>query len=279
VKRALALALLIDFGSTFTKLTVVDVEEARLAAQAVAPTTPEDVTVGLRQGLARLAAQGVREKDLRLRLACSSAAGGLRMVAVGLVPELTAEAARRAALGAGARVVATLAYKLSASDAQRIKELAPDIVLLAGGTDGGNRDGLLANAQRLAEARITAPVVVAGNREAAGEAAALLAAAGIAVRVADNVMPELGVLQVEPARAAIRELFLERIVQAKGLDAARRYVEDVVMPTPAAVLAAAELLARGAGGSRAWAKWRWWTSGAPRPTFILRPPARRPQPT
>lgn len=248
MKRALALALLIDFGSTFTKLTVVDVEEARLAAQAVAPTTPEDVTVGLRQGLARLAAQGVREKDLRLRLACSSAAGGLRMVAVGLVPELTAEAARRAALGAGARVVATLAYKLSASDAQRIKELAPDIVLLAGGTDGGNRDGLLANAQRLAEARITAPVVVAGNREAAGEAAALLAAAGIAVRVADNVMPELGVLQVEPARAAIRELFLERIVQAKGLDAARRYVEDVVMPTPAAVLAAAELLARGAGG-------------------------------
>lgn len=248
MKSILSLALLIDFGSTFTKLTVVDVQEARLVARAMAPTTVHDITVGLRRGLARLEEQGVRERDLRLRLACSSAAGGLRMVAVGLVPDLTAEAARRAALGAGARVVATLAYKLTEADAERVKQLAPDMVLLAGGTDGGNRDVLLANAQRLAAAGLSAPVVVAGNRDAAHEAAALLTAAGVEARVTDNVMPDLGVLQVEPARAAIRELFLEKIVQAKGLDVARSYVEDVVMPTPAAVLAAAELLAEGTGG-------------------------------
>lgn len=242
------MALLLDFGSTFTKLTVVDVEAARLVARAMAPTTVHDITVGLREGLARLAEQGVRERDLRLRLACSSAAGGLRMVAIGLVPDLTAEAARRAALGAGARVVETLAYKLTEADAQRVRWLAPDIVLLAGGTDGGNREVLLANAERLAAAGLRAPVVVAGNREASDEAAAVLAASGVDVRVTANVMPELGVIQVEPAREAIRELFFEKIVEAKGLHVAQRYVEGVVMPTPAAVLAATRLLAEGVGG-------------------------------
>lgn len=244
----MSLALLLDFGSTFTKMTVVDVDAATPVARAMVPTTVHDINVGLRQGLTLLADQGVRERDLRLRLACSSAAGGLRMIAIGLVPELTAEAARRAALGAGARVVDTLAYKLTDDEVDRIIATAPDIVLLAGGTDGGNKDVLLANAEKLAAARVHAPVVVAGNSDAADEAAAALAAAGIDVRVTENVMPELGVINVEPARQAIRDVFFEKIVEAKGLHVAQKYVEGVFMPTPAAVLAAATLLAEGVNG-------------------------------
>lgn len=241
----MSLALLLDFGSTFTKFTVVDTAGASLVARTTVPTTVHDISLGLRAGLTRLAEQGVREEDLRMRLACSSAAGGLRMIAIGLVPELTAEAARRAALGAGARIIDTFAYKLGDEEVARIVALAPDILLLAGGTDGGNTEVLLANAEKLAAARIGVPVVVAGNEDVASDVERILATAGVDVRVTENVMPELGVINVEPARAAIRDVFLEKIVEAKGLHVAEQYVEGVLMPTPAAVLAAARLLADG----------------------------------
>lgn len=246
----MSLALLVDFGSTFTKLTVLDTHDdvRALVARAAVPTTTADITVGLRNGLERLQRSGIEAADCSLKLACSSAAGGLRMVAVGLVPELTAEAARRAALGAGARVVGVFAGLLGAADVERIARLQPDMLLLAGGTDGGNERALSHNATRLVNGPaglLHVPVVIAGNSDAAPGAEAVLAAAGVDVRVTDNVMPELGVINVEPARAAIRTLFLERIVTAKGLDAAEQFVEGVLMPTPAAVLAAARLLAEG----------------------------------
>ena len=171
--------------------------------------------------------------------------GRLGIIAIGLVPELTAEAARRAALGAGARIIKTFAYKLTAEQVEDIRRLAPDILLLAGGTDGGNAEVLLANAKTLAATGIAAPVVVAGNKDVAEEVREILSAAGVDVRVTENVMPELGVINVEPARDAIRSIFFEKIVEAKGLHVAEDYVEGVLMPTPAAVLAAARLLAHG----------------------------------
>ena len=100
-------ALLIDIGSTFTKVTAVDLEREALIGTAQSPTTQVNVTYGLHNALKRLQRQsgGGSLPPFDYRLACSSAAGGLKMVAVGLVPDLTAEAAKRAALGAGARVL------------------------------------------------------------------------------------------------------------------------------------------------------------------------------
>ena len=138
------LIVLIDIGSTFTKVSAVDLAEARLIGRFQAPTTPFNVTEGLENALSGLAEemsrQGVSPSDLRQarKLACSSAAGGLQMIAIGLVKDLTAEAARQAALGAGARVLKTYAYELTEADRDEIAALQPDIILLAGGTDGGN---------------------------------------------------------------------------------------------------------------------------------------------
>ena len=73
-------------------------------------------------------------------------------------------------------------------------------------------------------------------------------------------MPEIGVLEVEAANEKIRELFIARITEAKGIGRARSMIADVLMPTPAAVLEAAKLLADGAAWeSRAWASCCWWT--------------------
>lgn len=240
-------ALLIDFGSTYTKVTVVDLGREEIVAQTRAVTTAgTDITMGLREALERLPDNlGGRARDFPHKLACSSAAGGLRVVAVGLVPELTAEAARRAALGAGARILAVYTHHLTLRELRQIVDLAPDVVLLAGGTDGGNRRVILHNAHVLAGSALSAPIVVAGNKDAAEEVAAILRRGGKDVHVTENVMPGLGYINVHPARRAIRKLFVEHIVEAKGLKAAEAYVERILMPTPAAVMRAARLLAQG----------------------------------
>ncbi len=241
-------ALLIDFGSTYTKLRAIDLDRRQLIGGGQGPSTVStDVMTGMKAALADLEQRCGGLPRFRYRLASSSAAGGLRMVTIGLVRELTAEAARRAALGAGAKLVGTFAYRLNSADLQAIARLAPDIVLLAGGTDGGNRDVVLHNAAALAASPLACPIVYAGNRDALDEACVLLAAK-TAVFTA-NVMPEFNQLDIEPARDAIRRIFIDRIVHAKGIDRAAAEFDRVLMPTPAAVLEGARLLADGLPGT------------------------------
>ncbi|MGH7661547.1 MAG: methylaspartate mutase accessory protein GlmL [Vulcanimicrobiaceae bacterium] len=239
-------ALLIDFGSTYTKLRAIDLDDVRIVGTGQGPSTVRsDVTIGMRAALADLEANVGRLPQFRYRLASSSAAGGLRMVTIGLVRELTAEAARQAALGAGAKLVGTFSNKLTRSDLDAIERLAPDIILLAGGTDGGNSEVVLHNAKALADRKLSAPIVYAGNRVVADDVRDILS--HMPLTVAANVMPEIGVLSTDSARDAIRDIFIKRIVHAKGIDRAQTMFDDVLMPTPAAVMEGARLLADGDG--------------------------------
>ena len=240
--------LLIDFGSTYTKLTAVDVEGETLLGTAAAYTTIQtDINDGLTEGLKKLEAK-IGKVDFVETYACSSAAGGPRMVTSGLVPELTGEAARLASLGAGAKVVGVYAFQLTEDDLEDIKEAKPDIFLLVGGTDGGNTECILHNAKMLAEMKPEFPIVIAGNRTAARQCERILA--GCEVYVCPNVMPKFGTLNAEPTQKQIREIFLTRIIQAKGLSKAAELLSDIMMPTPSAVLAAMKLLADGCEGEK-----------------------------
>ncbi|MCK4259311.1 MAG: glutamate mutase L [Halanaerobiales bacterium] len=239
-------ALLMDIGSTYTKVTVFDLDGLELVSSARAYTTVEsDVTIGIEKALNQLKEQGIDWENATYRLACSSAAGGLKMVAVGLVPDLTAEAAKRAALGAGAKVLKVFSYELTEEEMEEILSLNPDLILLAGGTDGGNKDVILHNGRVLAESKLDISVIVAGNKAVTKEIEGILKKANKDARVTENVMPELDKLNIEPARETIRQVFFERIIEAKGLERAQEYVENLMMPTPAAVLNAAQLLAEG----------------------------------
>lgn len=248
------LALLIDFGSTYTKVTAVDLEALEVISTAKAITTVDThILEGLYHALEQIKPPfGGTLPDFKYRLACSSAAGGLRMVAIGLVKDLTVEAARQAALGAGARVLGVYAHQLTRAEVQEIERSCPDIVLLAGGTDGGNQDTIIHNARMLAQAKCGETVIVAGNKSAAEEVRDILLQAGKDARVTGNVLPELNKLNVEPAREAIRNTFLEKIVEAKGLRRAESYIQGVLMPTPAAVLEAGKLLAKGTEDESGW---------------------------
>lgn len=241
------LALLIDFGSTYTKVTAVDIDSETVLATARAfSTVGTNIMEGFFKALRELErSSGLNNPPYVYKIACSSAAGGLKMVAIGLVPDLTSEAAKRAALGAGARVAGVFSHELTGPELGKIEAQNPDIILLAGGTDGGNRQVIMHNARQLAASTLTAPVVVAGNKAAAEDIRVLLLKAGKDVRLTENVMPEFNVLNIDPARETIRQIFLEKIVAAKGLKKAEEYIDRVLMPTPAAVLAAAELLSQG----------------------------------
>lgn len=242
-------ALLIDFGSTYTKLRAVDLDTGAILGTGQGPSTvTSDINDGMDTALADLDQRLGGLPAFTHRLASSSAAGGLAMITVGLVKELTAEAARLAALGAGAKLIDARAYKLTDKDAAAIVASKPDILLLAGGTDGGNEETIRWNAEKLIHAQLDCPVVIAGNRNAADDIAADMSDAGIDARIAGNVMPAFNILDVEPARAAIRDVFIERIVHAKGIDKAADRFDAVLMPTPAAVMEGARLIADGANG-------------------------------
>lgn len=243
--------LAIDFGSTYTKLTAIDLDNEVILATAKDITTVEDdIMIGFNKAFNKLKIEinkkiNFDEISFVNKTACSSAAGGLKMVAIGLVPELTAEAAKKAALGAGARVIKTYAYELNSRELEEIKNTALDIILLAGGTDGGNKECIIHNAKMLAEFKVKVPVVVAGNKAATDEIENILKEAEIDCYITENVMPFINKLNVEPSREEIRKVFMNKIVEAKGMKKAEEFIKGILMPTPAAVLKASEILATG----------------------------------
>lgn len=237
--------LFIDFGSTFTKLTLIDIEKEEIIATAKSYTTVEtDVANGYHNAYKDLMSKVDGELDIVKKLACSSAAGGLKIAAIGLVPDLTAEAAKRAALGAGARVIKTYSYKMNNHEIEELRDSNADMILLAGGTDGGNTEVILHNAQLIADFGITKPVVVAGNKSSYDDIEKVFKDK-IEYRLTENVMPKLNEINVNPARETIRDIFMERITKAKGMTHIEDDISGILMPTPQAVLKAAEALSLG----------------------------------
>jgi uncharacterized protein (TIGR01319 family) len=256
-----SLAFLIDFGSTYTKVVAVNLHTSEVIGRSQAASTVNtDVRAGLVQALAKLheahklftrQPQDLGVLEGALTLASSSAAGGLRMVVVGLVPGLTVEAANQAALGAGAKLVGSWSFKLPETATVEIQAQRPDMILLTGGTDGGDSATILHNARLLARSALSVPIVMAGNQAVIGEVSDILKDGGKEVRCAANVMPRSGQLAVESAREEIRKLFMERITHAKGMDGLSGLV-PVILPTPMAVLQGALLGAQGSEDEQGW---------------------------
>ena len=240
----MARLLCVDFGSTFTKAALVD-SCGELVATAATPTT---IGTDVLDGYRLLREQLARHGDADEVLACSSAGGGLRLAVVGYERDVTAQAGFRVGLSAGARVAHLVAGPMSGPDLAGLRAARPDLVLLVGGTDGGNAEVLLHNASRMARGRLGAPVVVAGNRDARAEVAELLESTGRRFTLADNVLPSIGVIAPESARAAIRAAFLEHVIGGKGLSRGPEFAAMVQAPTPDAVLDGVEVLAEQVDG-------------------------------
>ena len=239
--------LCVDFGSTFTKAVLLDPADGRLLANASVPTTVStDVLDGYRSIRETLAAQGFPVADEVL--ACSSAGGGLRLAVVGYERSVTAEAGHRVGLSAGAKVVQVVAGPMTTAQVATLRAARPDVILLVGGTDGGNADVLLHNGSRLAKARLGAAVVVAGNVDVRAELASSLESTGRRFVLTDNVLPQIGVINPKgPARRSAR-CSCGTSSAARGLSKGPEFAAMVRAATPDAMLRGVETLAAATDG-------------------------------
>ncbi|MTJ83891.1 MAG: glutamate mutase [Telmatospirillum sp.] len=240
------IAVSIDIGSTWTKGAVFrrDGQGLTLDRRIAVPTTTDDLSRAFSRVLDGLvdggdAASRVRRGEVRLSYS-SSAKGGLAVAALGLVPEITLESARVAAYSAGAKVTRVFSYRLTRSDIRSLEAAPPDILLFAGGTDGGHVDSILANAEALARSSLDCSIVYAGNRALADDISDLLAGKDL-VQV-PNVLPSINAPDPDPAREAIRKIFLSKIVKGKGLDVIVGETGVEPLPTPYSVYEFAKLI-------------------------------------
>ncbi|KRQ86895.1 hypothetical protein ABG79_01386 [Caloramator mitchellensis] len=238
--------LIAEIGSTTTVLNAFNIkDEVRFLGQGQGPTTvlEGDVTIGLNMALDSLAKNlGVDFIEYDEFFATSSAAGGLRMTVHGLVYDMTVRAAKEAALGAGAIIKMVTAGKLRRTDLQKIKEIRPNIILVAGGVDYGERETALYNAELIANLKLNVPVIYAGNIENHEEVKLIFEEAGQPLYIVENVYPRIDMLNVEPTRRVIQKVFEEHITKAPGMTKVRNMVNETIIPTPGAVMESAILL-------------------------------------
>lgn len=189
-----------------------------------------------------------RTKDLDasdIYVSTSSAGGGLQMMVAGVVKTMSAESAERAALGAGAILMDTLAVDDGRKDYQkveRLRQLRPDIILMSGGTDGGTKSHLIEMAEvvRRADPKprfgdMKLPVIYAGNTDARSDVDSVLGET-IEFKPVENLRPTLDREVLGPAREEIHEMFLEHVMQqAPGYSKLLDWTSEEIMATPNAV--------------------------------------------
>lgn len=241
--------LVAEIGSTTTAVNAfhqINTENPVFLGQGQAPTTvlDGDVRIGLSGAIEDLQRKlAMRELDYEEMLATSSAAGGLKMTVHGLVYDMTARAAKEAALGAGAIIHYVTAGKLRRTDLAKIREIKPNLILLAGGVDFGERETAIYNAEMIRSMDLKVPLIYAGNIENQEEIKLIFdESSGVKLYLVDNVYPKIDELNVEPARKVIQQAFEEHIIHAPGMEHVRDLVSGPIIPTPGAVMEAAKLL-------------------------------------
>lgn len=272
-----------DCGSTTTKAILIEWKDGqyRQTFRGEAPTTVEepfaDVTMGVVNAVTEvgelagrrlIADDGTIIRPARIEngvpvgcdvyISTSSAGGGLQMMVAGVVKEMTAASAKRAALGAGAIVMDTIASndkRRPHEQIQRIRELRPDMILLSGGTDGGNTTQVVQIAELIAPAKprprfgsdYNLPIIFAGNKDAA-PAVRRVFSSGFDLKVVENLRPVLERENLGPARDMIHDVFLEHVMaHAPGYDKLISWADAPIMPTPGAVGDILQTIARGQG--------------------------------
>ena len=234
--------LLVDVGSTYTKLHLVDTSKNVILAGASSYTTVEtDVREGFNKAYKKL--REISDVKYDKILGCSSASGGLKVIAIGFSKSLTTDAARLASLSSGARILDVYSYELKDEQVEEIKSAGADIIVLCGGTDHGNRDNIIYNAKKLAKGSVKTPVVVAGNIDTHEEIRDIFNKADVPCDFTENVMPTTNTINYRPLRKTIGDLFIKTIAHAKGIDLLSQDFE-ILLPTPVAVQKAMSVYAK-----------------------------------
>lgn len=239
--------LVIEVGSTITKVNAFDkigTDNPIHLGQGIDLTTVDsDVNIGVEKAINNLKDNlGTKKINFGEILANSSAAGGLKMVATGLTWDMTARAAKEAALGAGAVLKYITAGPLTKTDLRKISDANPNIILFAGGVDYGEQKVVLENAEKLASLNLNIPLIFAGNKVLEDDIKEIFKNTNYLLEIVPNVYPSIDEFNIEPTRYKIQKIFSEHIIHAKGMDSLKEKVKKEILPTPFSVLKITELL-------------------------------------
>ena len=244
--------LVAEIGSTTTVVNAFNHIHTKpeFIGQGQSETTVSqgDVNIGLKKAIDNLRENmEIHSISWNELIATSSAAGGLRMTVHGLVYDMTVKAAKEAALGAGANIKLVTAGRLRKSDLKKIVEIKPNIILIAGGVDYGERDTAIFNSEMIASLGLKIPVIYAGNIENHEEIKEIFKNSSMELHIVENVYPSIDQLNIEPTRKIIQQVFETHIVHAPGMEQIRQLVTGSIMPTPGAVMMASQLLQESIG--------------------------------
>ncbi|MCK5388364.1 MAG: glutamate mutase L, partial [Candidatus Izimaplasma sp.] len=245
--------LVAEIGSTTTIVNAFNIhnQDPVFLGRGVANTTVDtDVTKGLQQAIEELTRfLDVDSVEYSEMFASSSAAGGLRMTVHGLVYEMTVRASKEAALNAGANIHLVTANKITDRDLSKIIEIDPNIILIAGGTDYGEKETALYNIKRILELDLKIPIIYAGNIENQEEIKVIFKNKEMEkyLKIVENVYPRVDYLNIIPLRKVIYETFEENIIHAKGMNNILDMVNQKIMPTPGSVMESTMILKENLG--------------------------------
>lgn len=243
--------LIAEIGSTTTVVNAFNIKPCpQFVGQGQSATTVEEgnVNIGLKNAIKNLSKNlGVENINYHELMATSSAAGGLKMTVHGLVYDMTVKAAKEAALGAGANIKLITAGRLRESDLQKIKDMDPNIILIAGGVDYGERKTALYNSKLIANLGLNIPVIYAGNIENQDEIKDIFKYTNNELYIADNVYPKIDRLNIEPTREIIQDVFEKHIINAEGMEKVKELIDGHIIPTPGAVMKASKILYKNMG--------------------------------
>ena len=254
--------LLADCGTVMTKVVLLDraAGQYRFVARGEAPTTAEypwsDVAEGIRHAVEQISQVTGRHffdtsgnlispeldhQGVDVFAATASASQPLQVVLGGLVRDLSLASAERAAASTYSLVKAIVAGDGSCpSEEERvrtIRDVASDVICIAGGIEGGATAPVLelvdaaALACSLIEPELRPRLLYAGNSHLRRQVVDLVGERA-ELRVADNVRPTLTEENLFSAQAELDALYLqEKMQRLPGIDTVRGWSPTPLTPT------------------------------------------------
>lgn len=249
--------LVSDMGSTTTKLLLLEVgggEFNALGAVAVGTTVEkpsEDVCIGFFRGIRELSEQtGIKLIDESGSLTVpyyttSSAGGGLQILVIALASSDSGCMAKAVAFSAGGVVLDSFAIDDEmprVEKIRRMKHLSPDLIVMAGGYDGGAIAGVVNMAQLVAFSRPKPkfgsgrlPLVFCGNPQVRPFIKGMLGDI-FSLSFTDNIRPDGLTFNLKPAISEVHRLFMDHVMQmAPGYSRLSEMTTSPIIPTPAGV--------------------------------------------
>ena len=235
--------LVAEIGSTTTIVNAFNINpQPVFLGRGISQTTVDtDVVIGLKAAIKNLEETiSVKEIAYKEMFATSSAAGGLKVTVSGLVYEMTVKASKEAALNAGANIHLINAGVLTNDDLQQIKEINPNMIIIAGGTDYGEKETAFANITKVEKLSLDVPIIYAGNEDNHYRIKENFKNSNQKeyLKIVENVYPRVDYMNILPLREAIYKTFEEHIIKAKGMSHIKKMVNASIMPTPGSVMEA-----------------------------------------